>query len=166
MTKTENYQLNQWDAADPIRREDFNSDNAAIDAALNAIKNAAEEDMQSLGETVAAVAAGMGTGGKNCRIAWGTYTGTGTYGADNPTRLTFDFCPMWVFVASEEVYIDGKSILMRPNSRALAEFGGAIFVTWEDLAVAWYTTATVNQNLSQNNTSGYTYHWVAIGYTP
>ena len=42
MTKTEHYQLNQWDAADPIRREDFNSDNAAIDAALAAIRQAAE----------------------------------------------------------------------------------------------------------------------------
>ncbi|MGM9607322.1 MAG: hypothetical protein ACI3XJ_07445 [Oscillospiraceae bacterium] len=36
MEKTANYHLNQWDAADPIRREDFNADNAKIDAALAA----------------------------------------------------------------------------------------------------------------------------------
>jgi hypothetical protein len=34
MTKTENFQFNQWEAGDPIRREDFNRDNAILDAAL------------------------------------------------------------------------------------------------------------------------------------
>ena len=34
MTKTTNYQLNQWDATDRVLREDFNSDNRKIDAAL------------------------------------------------------------------------------------------------------------------------------------
>lgn len=36
MTKTEHYQLNQWDASDRVLREDFNADNAKIDAALEA----------------------------------------------------------------------------------------------------------------------------------
>ena len=36
MTKTQHYQLNQWDPEDRILRVDFNSDNAAIDAALKA----------------------------------------------------------------------------------------------------------------------------------
>ena len=39
MTKTTNYQLNQWDATDRVLRTDFNSDNQKIDAAL---KNAAD----------------------------------------------------------------------------------------------------------------------------
>jgi hypothetical protein len=34
MKKTTNYQLNQWDATDRILREDFNEDNAKIDAAI------------------------------------------------------------------------------------------------------------------------------------
>ncbi len=34
MQKTANFNLNQWEASDPICRADFNSDNAAIDAAL------------------------------------------------------------------------------------------------------------------------------------
>jgi hypothetical protein len=33
LKKTQNYQLNQWDATDRILREDFNADNAKIDAA-------------------------------------------------------------------------------------------------------------------------------------
>ena len=34
MTKTTNYQLNQWAKSDRIRMEDFNADNAKVDAAL------------------------------------------------------------------------------------------------------------------------------------
>ena len=34
MQQTSNYQLSQWDAEDRIQREDFNSDNAKVDAAL------------------------------------------------------------------------------------------------------------------------------------
>jgi hypothetical protein len=34
MKKTTNYQLNQWDETDRILREDFNADNAKIDAAI------------------------------------------------------------------------------------------------------------------------------------
>ena len=36
MTKTTNYQLNQWAKSDRIMMEDFNADNAKIDAALKA----------------------------------------------------------------------------------------------------------------------------------
>ena len=35
MTKTANYQLNQWEKSDRIQMEDFNADNTKIDAALN-----------------------------------------------------------------------------------------------------------------------------------
>ena len=40
MTKTTNYQLNQWDATDRVLREDFNSDNRKIDAAIKAVYGA------------------------------------------------------------------------------------------------------------------------------
>ena len=36
MNQTANYQLNQWEATDRILMSDFNSDNAKIDAALEA----------------------------------------------------------------------------------------------------------------------------------
>ena len=36
MDYTQNYQLNQWEATDRVLREDFNSDNAKIDAAIAA----------------------------------------------------------------------------------------------------------------------------------
>jgi len=36
MKQTDQYGLNQWDLSDRIRMEDFNADNAKIDAALKA----------------------------------------------------------------------------------------------------------------------------------
>ena len=43
MTKTTNYQLNQWAKSDRIRMDDFNADNAKIDAALKANADAIAE---------------------------------------------------------------------------------------------------------------------------
>ena len=37
MTKTTNYQLNQWAKSDRLMMDDFNADNAKIDAALGAV---------------------------------------------------------------------------------------------------------------------------------
>ena len=41
MQRTTNYNLNQWEDGDVVRREDFNADNAAIDAALKSVSDAA-----------------------------------------------------------------------------------------------------------------------------
>ena len=44
--QTPNYQLNQWERSDKVQMEDFNADNAKIDAALKAeadARTAAEE---------------------------------------------------------------------------------------------------------------------------
>lgn len=76
MQKTSNYNLNQWESTDPVRREDFNADNAAIDAALGSL-NAAMGQM-----TVP-------------KIAVGTYTGTGSTTAKT---ITVGFAPKMVFV--------------------------------------------------------------------
>lgn len=37
---TEHYQLNQWEAGDQVKREDFNADNAKIEAAILASQKA------------------------------------------------------------------------------------------------------------------------------
>ena len=39
MTKTEHYQLNQWEKTDRVLREDFNEDNRKIEAALTALSS-------------------------------------------------------------------------------------------------------------------------------
>ena len=83
MTKTTNYQLNQWAKSDRVMMDDFNADNAKIDAALKANADA-----------IAAAAAAQ----TNCTVVCGTYTGTGGYTADNKNTLTFAGKPMLVIV--------------------------------------------------------------------
>ena len=64
MNKTANFQLTQWEKTDRIMMEDFNRDNAAIDAALKS--NADKAALQT-------ALAGAG----KCRIAVTGYTGKG-----------------------------------------------------------------------------------------
>ena len=55
MQHTQNYQLSRWEKDDRIMMEDFNADNAKLDAALSAKADA--EDVTALAETVAALTA-------------------------------------------------------------------------------------------------------------
>ena len=78
MNKTANFQLTQWEKTDRILMEDFNRDNAAIDAALKANADKAAALQTAL--------AGAG----NCGIAVTGYTGAGAYGAENANMLSFE----------------------------------------------------------------------------
>ena len=61
MNKTANFQLNQWEKTDRIMMEDFNRDNAAIDAALkgNADAVAAETAARKAADTELGKKAGL-----------------------------------------------------------------------------------------------------------
>ena len=89
MTKTTNYQLNQWAKSDRVMMDDFNADNTKIDAALKANADAA-----------AVASAAVALCG-NCKIETSTYTGTGSAGASSPTTLTFPKKPTAVIVFGE-----------------------------------------------------------------
>ena len=91
MTKTEHYNLNQWEADDPIRRTDFNEDNAKIDAAIHAMD--AKVDGKAGITALAAVEA------KLPRIVTGTYTGTG--GTEGVRRITLPGRPKAVLIRTE-----------------------------------------------------------------
>mgnify|MGYP001152876093 CR=1 FL=1 len=86
---TENYQLSQWERSDRILMEDFNADNAKIDAALKAEANAR-----------IALAAGVAKRG-NCQIEIQTYAGTAEEGAYTTKRLTFFARPAFVFIMGQ-----------------------------------------------------------------
>ena len=66
MNKTTNYQLNQWVKSDRVLMEDFNADNAKIDAAIKAVDTkvntkADKSALTSLQSTVSAVSARAGS---------------------------------------------------------------------------------------------------------
>ena len=72
MTKTTNYQLNQWAKTDRILMDDFNADNAIIEAAL----------------------------AKKPDLFLGSYQGRSKSGSNNPNTLTFPKPPLLVFIMS------------------------------------------------------------------
>ena len=170
---TTNYQLNQWEGTDKVLRTEFNADNAKIDAALKAnadaiAAEAAAREAAVSAEAEARQAADAGFG--NCKVAYGTYTGTGTYGAQHRNTLTFPFEPKLVIVQSAySAATDGTSsstnnkammVLVRPVASYVfvnGDFSSSI--TWSGNTVSWQG---VNESF-QLNQSGTPYVYVAFG---
>ena len=152
MTKTTNYQLNQWAKSDRVMMDDFNADNTKIDAALKA--NA---------DTAAAASAAVALCG-NCKIETSTYTGTGTYGSANPTTLTFPKKPrlIIIFGTSALTLIHGDNmedyspIITYSNNTAVWKSNR---VSWSGATLSFYNTTDAR---SQANTSGTIYHVTAF----
>lgn len=156
--KTENIGLNQWVASDPVLREDFNADNAKIDAAL-----------KSMGEELTNGLEGIRSG--LLKVTTGSYVGTGTSGSTNPNTLTFDFEPLLVFVSYSRylaIFCKGAPYATVVGAHGFSYNGNtyAWFITdisWAENAVIWYTTDTSSPPSSQLNISGATYNYIAIG---
>lgn len=126
MNKTANFQLTQWEKTDRIMMEDFNRDNAAIDAAL-----------KSSADGVAALQTALASCG-NCRITLSSYTGTGTLGEAHPTSLTFAEPPLLVFVLGPE---SGFMARGRAMNAFQSSSNATPTTTWsaDQKTVSWYT---------------------------
>lgn len=164
MKQTENYNLNQWDADDPIRRSDFNADNATIDAAMAANTEAVE----ALGKSVSSILSDLGSGGKNCRITWGSYTGTGKYGSSSPNTLTLPFAPQLLLIFppdnihSTNYNYDGVyGIGMVQAGRMLPfyAYDKPTYLSVSGTTVKWYSDGSAGNQFN----FALTYHYVAIG---
>lgn len=108
--QTPNYKLSQWSKSDRIQMEDFNADNAKLDAALKS-----EADARCTADS--AINTQLARKG-NCRIWTTTYTGTDTYGSDNPTTFTFPGKPLLVFVSN--LQSSHCLVLVQGSSRCMA----------------------------------------------
>ena len=109
------------------------------------------------------------------KIASGTYTGTGTYGADNPNSLTFDFTPKAVFISQNitgEEEDNGITVNFTPtavlpyiwgtDNFQVVSTGKALFTNTVSVSgngMSWYST-TANAQL---NGADIVYHCTAIG---
>lgn len=167
--KTENYQLNQWVGADRILMDDFNADNAKIDAALKGLADGKADESVMTRE--------LGHGGVNCRVVCGSYVGDGNGGRGSsgtptkpPTSISnLPFYPVLVIVT--EAGSAQPMILMRPSTHTHNEYSYSddIEVTWGDDSVNWRHSATFISGTDlaqvQMNSSGVTYYYTAIGYT-
>lgn len=145
MNQTSNFGLNQWEKTDRIQMEDFNADNAKIDAALAL------------------------TG--NCSIETGSYVGDGTYGANHPNTLTFSFVPKVVFITRKSAPSNGHRAILIHGCTAAQSTDylafGITSVTWDDAnkSVSWYSTdGDAGQSISaQMNGINTEYLYVALG---
>ena len=157
MDYTANYHLPQWVKEDRILMEDFNEAMSSIDQGIKGVDTTVTEGL-------AAVAANLGAAGKNARIAWGSYVGTGKYGAGNPTSLSFDFYPVVVFCGCElwASEVGWPSIYIRDCPKAHCDsMSFAMNVTWQDKGISWYSNEHQGY---QNNSENERYYYVAIGY--
>ena len=175
MKRTTNYALPTWEKSDFIQMSDFNDLTQKTDAALKANADAAasKADGAATSAALAALAKNLGVVGHNARVTWGSYTGTGTYGASNQNSLEFGFCPVLVAITCDELghYPAAPSILLRGAGLAptlTAASGGsmgaeytALRPTWGDSGVSWYSEQSV---ACQLNESSITYFYVVIGY--
>lgn len=124
MNKTANFQLTQWEKTDRIMMEDFNRDNAAIDAALKA--NADE---------VAALQTAL-AGAGNCSIETQSYTGNGKYGQNNPNSITFSKKPKAVLIFGNRFFWLLTDKTVNP-AYAMAFYNAGSRTTWQDINFRW-----------------------------
>lgn len=153
MNKTANFQLTQWEKTDRIMMEDFNRDNAAIDAALkgNADKAAALQT----------ALAGVG----NCSMEIKSYTGNGKFGQNNPNSITFAKKPKAVLIFGQYFFLllTEKSTSPAPilvyynmNDRTIWQTAN---YNWNGNTLQWYSIT--NAQL-QGNLTNYVYQVVAF----
>ena len=145
--QTQHYGLNQWELSDSVVMADFNADNQKVDEALHSI-------LLSIP-----------------RIHTGTYTGTGTYGADNPNTLTFDFTPKLILIscileggegANGSDHYTMMAVQGTPKTYITYWNGSssaAVNLLWGDTSLSWYGSSAQKQGNWENAV----YRYIAIG---
>ena len=131
------------------------------------------------------------TDGK-ARFQMGSYVGTGTYGADNPCSLTFDFVPKVVYIGQPtDITVNygrteytlfpyfiqivygvqmgsGIFISLRSGTYSYDPGDSAVSCSFNDKTVSWRNSfmdynEAYDGSINQMNKLGTTYHYTAIG---
>ena len=147
MKKTTNYQLNQWAKTDRIMMDDFNADNAKLEAALAAH---------------AAALAGCG----NCKIEYGAYTGDGN--TDGYT-LTFPGKPLLVMIQQADRGNTGFLMqgcaygfsIIDPSNGKMGKYPVRLLTKWNGNSVTWSRGDGGNTVFDALNGGG-KYHYIAL----
>ena len=144
--QTPNYQLSQWEKSDKVLMDDFNADNAKIDAAIKA-----QADART------ALAARVAQKG-NCQIWTGTYVGNGKCGVGNPTSFTFPKKPLVAFIIDD---YEPRWIFPWSGSIDTSQYNT---LNWNGNTISWYLQASPDSADPQKqlNILGSTYRVVAF----
>lgn len=100
----------------------------------------------------------------------GSYVGTGTYGAANPSTLTFDFAPALLIVSQHELYyanLNSQFVLfmqMLGTEYTNINFHGSQYSDYlkrsaDGKTLSWYSTVSVTAQYNEPTS----YNWIAIG---
>ena len=149
--------LHLWESDDQVLRTEFNQNWQKLDTAVAAVQDDLTDGLAAAAQDLADA---VGSGGHTCRIAHGSYVGTGAAGSGSPNSLTFDFSPKVLFIASTR---NGYNPIFMVNGGFATGYCQQIWsgnsVTWYDNRGNGYATAA-----EQQNDYGITYYYVAIGY--
>ena len=126
MNHTQNYQLSQWEKSDKVLMDDFNADNAAIDAALKAETDARTAAVSSLSSS------------RNCQAVITGYTGSGVSGESNPNYLSFARRPLFIHIGGNNgtglSVVYGQTTVHVSGVSSLRD----VYLTWSGNSVSWY----------------------------
>lgn len=149
MKQTASYKLSQWEKSDRLQMEDFNGDNAKIEAALKAqadtlsAHGASLDAMKTHAATLSAhqtAIAALNTAVSkrgNCQIQFITYKGANGGIQSKPKTLTFSHRPMAIFLFNNENHFLWAA---RGFARApvTLDHRNPVFFTWNDRSISWY----------------------------
>lgn len=133
--QTENFEINQWAAEDPVLRGNFNQDNAKLETALAAKGN--------------------------CRIVTGYYVGSGQGNMSHPINLEFGAPPLFTVITDNYT----RLILVRGITYATAYKGDTTSrtqVVWTDTGVSWSCSNTFQDAEEMLDKEGTTYYYIAL----
>lgn len=108
------------------------------------------------------------------RVVSGTYTGTGTIGADKPTTVTCGFKPkMFViygsmggrggYITDPDLAILIPSVGENGIQMSATNNEAYVQISTTDTGISYWSTKTDYSGGEQYNASGKVYHWVAFG---
>lgn len=133
--QTENYQLSQWAKSDQVKMEDFNADNAKIDAGLKAVDQRADSLEQTLTNHAATIAK-LG----NCQIYTAAYIGAENGG---PVTHTFPHKPWFITVTC----LEGGSLIFWRGQNEYVDNKYVTF-TWEGSTVTWHCGGSAESGMN------------------
>ena len=189
---TTNYSLNQWVKSDQVRMQDFNADNAKIDAALaglnsgkadksalsslqsvvndkasasalSSLQSSLNNQISSLQSTVSSQGTALSL--RNCCFVTGAYVGDGTEGESSVVTLNFSRKPVFIRINSTKDVRSICAVRGQVDAYYLLS-GGAnrLAFTWGAKSVSWHAVS-FSSKLTEDthfNSSTNTYHYFAI----
>ena len=178
MQQTSKYQFKLIEGTDDFSPTPLNDNMEKVEDALEALDASVAEQLGDVEDAMDTLEAGvesslanltaaLGTGGHTCRMAYGTYTGSGQYGENHPNSLTFDFTPVLIIIGTvgsvETEAFPGMLFRGMNMGHSVYTYGDSpLYTTWTDHGVSWYSADSTHYQMSLNNTP---YQYIALGYS-